>query len=426
MPGEHYHYKSEEWANKTVAPFLINQVFVGVFFITSTRFLIATYLKTGTLASIAEKTTGRTFRVIMSIAAIAMLEYFLIDCGTIKWLEYLPSVTWSTWPYAVGYTNFGHYLSEVLELVYLIPNGVPQISYNYCTGVLWTIPVQLQGSWQTLLDTIVIYEIKNPWKRGAYYTFCILTNWYAQTWGSFFWFGILLADLDITYSYKTFLRSKKLILYPVLWIATMCAVGGLANDLVAVWIGFTLPAVERGIHPDIASALPIAQTENKGYPDYFYPRLNGLIFSVGLQILVEISPIVQRTLSVKIFLIIFPHIFTIYLIHGFIFWSLGAMICVHLSAAGWPYWANILVVGVVCYIVLFVSLPLLTPVVETLGKNVTANIWLFASVEPVKKEKTLFPFKNDLFLEETNHGAESIDEENNKDKRSPGFSIDKV
>jgi hypothetical protein len=102
----------------------------------------------------------------------------------------------------------------------------------------------------------------------------------------------------------------------------------------------------------------------------------------------------------KIFLVIFPHIFTIYLIHGMIFWSLGAVICVHLSAAGWPYWANILVVGVVCYTVLFLSLPLLTPVVETLGKNITANIWLFTHVAPVKKKATLFPFREDLLVDE--------------------------
>lgn len=136
MPGEPHHYRSEIWVNKIIAPFLLNQAFVGVFFITSCRFLIEKYLKTGDLLQIAEKTTGRTFRVVIPIAAIAMLEYFLIDCGAIKWLEYLPSVTWSTWPYAVGYTDFSHYLSEILELIYLIPNAAPQITYNYCTGVL--------------------------------------------------------------------------------------------------------------------------------------------------------------------------------------------------------------------------------------------------------------------------------------------------
>ena len=78
----------------------------------------------------------------------------------------------------------------------------------------------------------------------------------------------------------------------------------------------------------------------------------------------------------------------------------------------WPYWANILIVGVVCYTVLFLSLPLLTPVVETLGKNITANIWLFAHVAPVKKKATLFPFREDLFFDEKRRedGVDEIEE----------------
>jgi hypothetical protein len=202
------------------------------------------------------------------------------------------------------------------------------------------------------------------------------------------------------------------LLYPILWVSTICAFGDLANDLVSAWTGFALPAVERGIHPDILTGLPIAQTSRAGYPDYFFPRLNVLVFSIGLQVLVELSPIIQWIFSMKIFLVIFPHIFTIYLIHGMIFWSLGAVICVHLSAAGWPYWANILVVGVVCYTVLFLSLPLLTPVVETLGKNITANIWLFTHVAPVKKKATLFPFREDLFFDEKRRedGVDEIEE----------------
>jgi hypothetical protein len=206
-------------------------------------------------------------------------------------------------------------------------------------------------------------------------------------------------------------------------------VGGLANDLATTLTGFTLPSVERGIHPDIESGLPIAQTSNTGYPDYFFPRLNGLVFSVGLQVLVEISPMVQYVFSANIFLAIFPHIFTIYLIHGFIFWSVGAAICVQLNALGWPYWANMLVVAVVCYTILFLSLPLLTPIVETLGKNVTANIWLYAHVQPTKKQNTLFPFEKNLFFEERDtfdDRAYGTDDEKTAGKNGARVSVDKV
>src|SRR5277367_2441060 len=53
-------------------------------------------------------------------------------------------------------------------------------------GVLWAIPVQLQGSWVTLLAVIVIQEIKKPWKRAGFYSFCVLMHWYLLSWEPIF------------------------------------------------------------------------------------------------------------------------------------------------------------------------------------------------------------------------------------------------
>jgi len=82
--------------------------------------------------------------------------------------------------------NFGEFLNEVLELAYLIPLAAPQITFNYCTGVLWTIPVSLQGSWVCLLGVVFIREVKNPWKRFGFYSYALIVNWYARSWGAYF------------------------------------------------------------------------------------------------------------------------------------------------------------------------------------------------------------------------------------------------
>lgn len=88
QPGAPHHYATELWAQDYIAPFFFNQIILGLFFITSTRFLISKYFKTGDLSHIAEKATGRTFRVMIPIAATALLEYFIINCMFI--LKYLP------------------------------------------------------------------------------------------------------------------------------------------------------------------------------------------------------------------------------------------------------------------------------------------------------------------------------------------------
>ena len=396
-PGAFAHYDSELWASRTIGPFFFNEVWVVIFFTTSTRFLTTKYLRSGDLAAIAEKVVGRVFRLMVPITGIILLEYFLMDVGAINWLQYLPSISWSTWVYTTVFPDFGSFINEALELVYIIPNAMPAITFNYCTGVLWTIPVQIQGSWQAMLGVIVIREIKTPWKRFGYYAFCILSHWYARSWGSFFMAGLLLADLDITFKYRKWLRARPLVYYPLLNLAILLTLLALGNDLTTTWTGFSLATTEAGWHPSQVTGRFRIQEGEVPFPPYYFPTLNGLIFAVGAQLVVEWSQWVQCVMATKVFLWLFPHIFTIYLFHGFIFWSVGAWICVGLAGWSIPYWANVLFTCIGSYLTLFACLPLVTPVVEALGKTITANIWQAASEQPPKKRPTLFPFPRDLF-----------------------------
>ncbi|KAJ4288512.1 hypothetical protein N0V90_011749 [Kalmusia sp. IMI 367209] len=368
------------------------------FFTSSTRFLVASYLKSGNLKGVAEKTVGRTPRLIIPCAAIAALEYFCMQVGAINWLEYLPSVTWSTWPYTAGYVTFGHFLSEILELMYIIPNAVPQITFNYCIGVLWTIPVQLQNSWLSLLAVIIIREIKTPWKRMGYYAFCIINHYYAMSWGTFFWVGLLIADLDLTYKWKEWLYKRPFVYYPFLTFIALLAVGSPSIDLVGMWkANWNFNTLEFGIHPHQRTGHMVRDTTDYGYPAYYLPRLTALTFSIGFHLLVELSTVVQKFFSNRLLMWLFPHILTLYLIHGLVFWSLGSAICVHLAARNVPYWANMLVVAICTYTVIFGCLPLLTPILEGLGKSITQKIWQDASSKPPPRRKTLYPFKPELF-----------------------------
>lgn len=264
------HYKSEYWARRTVEPFFFNEIWVGIFFTTSTRFLITGYLRNGNLKGIAEKVVCRCPRLMIPITAVIIFEYFMMNLGATTYLEYIPSITWSTWPSTTLYTDFGYFIDETLQLLYLIPNAAPQITWNYATGVLWTIPVQLQNTWTVLLGVVIIKEIKNPWKRFGYYAFCIVNNWYALSWGSYFWAGLLLADLDITYKYRKWVSARFYVHYPMLTLASILVFVSLGNDLLSVWspTNYTFSTSERGIHPEVESALPLAQTADAGYPPY--------------------------------------------------------------------------------------------------------------------------------------------------------------
>ena len=398
MSDKFSHSRSEVDARKTINSFLLSPVWIGPFILASARFLTAAYLETGDMLLVAEKVVKRNFRLMLPVVAMVMLEYFFIECGATKWLEYLPSITWSTWPFVKGYSNFGNFLSEVLELIYFIPNGLPMITFNYCTYALWSIPVQLQGSWTTLLAVIVIREIKVPWKRFGYYAFCIANHWYALSWGSYFYFGILLTDLDVTYKWQQYLHSRPIMYYLTLFLCVGLAIAGPTLDLVTQWTAINYAAYEYGIHPDSISGLSNSNASIAASPEYFIPRLNGLIFTVGLQAAVELSPLIQKIFSAKILMLIFPHVFTIYLLHGFIFWTFGPWLCVFLAVRGLGYGANILVVALCCYTVLALTTPVVTPILDCLGKSITSDIWRRAREEPPPRHPTLHPFPKDLFL----------------------------
>lgn len=395
-PSVFVHYSSEVWARKTITAYFLNLNWIGPFLLTSTQFLVSTFIHTGNLGTLAEKIVKRPFRLLIPIFCIAMIEYFFIDSGATTWLQYLPSVTWSTWPFVTIPNTFGHFISEVLQLVYLIPNAAPQLTYNYCTGVLWSISVQLQGTWVTYIGVIVIREIKTLWKRLGYYSFCILMHWYALSWGTYFYLGILLADLDVTYNWKDWLYSHTSAYYTFITLCGLLSFGGLSVDMATQWTGVNYIAYEYGIHPDPATGLPIAQTSNAGYPQYFVPKLNGLVFAVALQVFVNVSPRFQKIFSFRVLTYLFRHTFTIYLIHGFVFWSMGSLLCVYLASHGFAYWLNISIVGVTCYVTLGLSLVLLTPVVGTLGKDVTANIWQYAWEQPAPRRPTTYPFEGNI------------------------------
>jgi len=419
-PGAFNHYRSEEIARKTFSQVFLNLIWIGPFLMTSTRFLVSSYLRTGDLLPIAEKTVTRTFRLIIPAAAMALLEYFLINCGAITWLEFLPSISWSIWPYAVGYSNFSNFVSEILELAYLIPNAAPVITFNYCTGVLWTIPVQLQGSWLTLLAVIVICEIKTPWKRFGFYAFCIVNHWYAVSWGTYFYLGIMLTDLDITYNWRKHLHARPVVYFPLLTFFVLLGLAALSLDIITQWTNIFYATVEYGIHPDLSTGLTISQAGNNVYPPYYLPRINGFAFAVGIQAAIELSPLIQKIFSFRVLVWIFPHIFTIYLLHGFVFWSLGSWICVALAVHGMRYWLNLLIVAICCYTVIAISLPVLTPMLDGLGKSITKDIWQFAHEEPVPRRPTLHPFPPRFLFDryealETGEDSKDIKVQNIKD-----------
>ncbi|KAM3078191.1 hypothetical protein ACMFMG_002513 [Clarireedia jacksonii] len=394
VPGAPAHYAAERWLNKTVEPFLLNQGALGLFFTTSARFIVAPFLQIHDLSLISQKIVVRIFQIMLPVLVFVLLEYFLILSGATYYLPCLPSITWSTWPYVTPFPNIGHLLNEVLALAYLVPNAVPIITFNFCTGVLWTIPVIIQGSWASILAVLLITSIHLPTRRFPFYFFCIAINWYAVSWSSYFWIGLFITDLELTYHMPSNLHKHPFVHYTLIFLLSILALLSLSVDSFNQWFEYSLLTREALIHPSPTTGLPLS-TSQQSYPGYWTPHINGLIFCLSTHLLSIISPLFQRFLSLPHLLALFPHVFSLYLFHGMVFWSLGSYVCFMLNEISLPYWANVVITAVVCYVVLFLCLPVLSLVAGLVGKDLAGEIKRDSVEDPVGRWGTLEPFGKD-------------------------------
>lgn len=293
----------------------------------------------------------------------------------------------------------------MLELFYLIPNAAPQVVSHYCVGVLWSIPVQLQYSFVTLLAVVMVRDIKTGWKRFCFYAWCIVVNWYALSWGSCFWAGLMLADLQVTYHFSAGIQARPVFRWVFCIAMWIIAFASAAMTLLEDRLSIPTMTAERNIHPDMYTGERLGKTIRGGYPLYFEPRLNTLTFSIAMQLLVETSTWFQAFLSMRLWQPIFPHAFTIYLIHGFIWWTLGSYMAVQIGSKDVPYWAVLLSIAVVCYFTLALTVIALSFLTETVTSAACRNIARWAMEPAVPKQPTLEPFPRGLFLDRNSDNA---------------------
>lgn len=105
--GPTAHYPTiERWLHIFVGNITLSNLWIGPFLLTATRFLSANYLRNGNLEDIAKKELRRAPRLFVPIIIVSLLQYFLVSMGLKYSLQWLPSVTYSTWPYVIPQPNF--------------------------------------------------------------------------------------------------------------------------------------------------------------------------------------------------------------------------------------------------------------------------------------------------------------------------------
>src|SRR5277367_2441059 len=111
--------------------------------------------------------------------------------------------------------------------------------------------------------------------------------------GTYICLAILLTDWDLTCKRRKWLYVHKYMYYLLVILCVLMGFGGLSLHMVTQWTQVNYASYEYSIHPDVPIGLPIMLTRAAGYPQYYVPKAQAIIFSLGFQALVELSPFVQ-------------------------------------------------------------------------------------------------------------------------------------
>ena len=362
----HHHPGFEYWYRCTIAAITINpSLLLGTFFALPARTMCQRYLLKGGLGGMADATVRRIPRLMVPVIGAAVMNYFLMDNNAFKWVQRLNSRTWSIWSYWQNYDNVMVFVDAVITLPFGGPPEAPALVTGYATGVLWTIPVIIQGMWTCMIATVIAHEIKNHWKRFGFYFVIILFSWYANTWDMYFVSGLIVGDLDSKLRYREWAARGIPLPFKLPGKDKFIRVHGrylawlfLAACCVQQWLGFIPNAPgndfafkEFAIHPNWKTSSPHVWEGQSGYQGYTNPAVVGWFLIMGIFMVADLTPSFQKFFRLRIWHFLGIHSMSIYLLHGIIWWTWAAWLVLKLLERGVVYWAAVLCAWITGYIV---------------------------------------------------------------------------
>ena len=391
-PGAPNHYYQFEFWYRALFGAITNNasLLLGTFFALPARTMCQRYLLKGGLGSMADATVRRIPRLMLPVTGAALINYFLMDVNGFKWVRRLASRTWSVWSYWQMYDNALVFANAVLTLCWGAPPEQPALVTGYATGVLWTIPVIVQGMWTCMIASLVAHEIKSTWKRYSFYFLAVLFSWYANTWDCFFVVGLIVGDMDSKLRYREAAARGFPVPIPALrgkhrWVhvhGKILAWLFFFACCVQQWLTYVRGApggnfsnIEHSVHPDWQTARPQAWYGAIAWSGYTNPAITGFFLILAVFIIVDMSEWMQKFFRLRIWHWLGLHSMAVYLLHGIVWWTWGAWLFLTLLKAGAPYWAAALATLITGYMLLFTMCICFTATFEVWATLLAKAVW---------------------------------------------------
>lgn len=258
------------------------------------------------------------------------------------------------------------FIDEWLGLWWMQSPSLTPFITHYATGILWTVPVIVQCTWTCVLCALIAREIKSPAKRYPFYSACIILTWWANRFDYFFLAGLMIADLDVRYQYRQKLGKAG---HALAW--TTFILGAVLTWL--DYAGVINTKNEWNIHPDFATGAPNRWSGST--QAWYLPKATDAVFVISFFLLCDLSTPVRTFFQLRAWNVFGRNAFSLYLLHGVVFWSIGAAASLKLLAAGIPYWAAMIINFLLCYAMLLVVCELFTRTFDRWGITLSRSFW---------------------------------------------------
>lgn len=130
---------------------------------------------------------------------------------------------------------------------------------------------------------------------------------------------------------------------------------------------------EWRVHPDYNIGGPNAWAGTS--QPYYLPKASDAIWVLSFFVLCDLNKPMRNFFQLKFWVVFGRNAFSLYLLHGIVFWGVGAPVTLQLLAAGVPYWASQIVNIVVCYILLFILCEAFTRTFDRFGITLARAFW---------------------------------------------------
>lgn len=134
---------------------------------------------------------------------------------------------------------------------------------------------------------------------------------------------------------------------------------------------------EYNIHANFMTGSPNEWADEKR--PYYAPAFQDCIWVMSFFLLCDLSKFVRTVFTLRVWTVFGRNAFSLYLLHGTVFWTVGAVVTLKMLRAGIPYWAVQLINFPLCYAILFVAVELFTRTFDRWGIMVARAFWRGAS-----------------------------------------------